>query len=114
MQLIIHCNRWLEDYVPQKSLVWVPFAISESVTTWGPQAGTKLKQFEDKLTEKLVCLAFSHYFVNKQGWLGINEDSGIKIQGNYLNFLYLTVLEMSFVGFVGNDPGTNPSIGSPP
>ena len=91
-------------------LLFLPFAISESVTSWGPRAVIRLKQVEAKLTEELVFSTFSFYFVNKRGWSEINEDSGIKIQLNYLNLFCLQSLEVSFVDFMANNPGTKQSL----
>ena len=74
--------------------------------------GTRLKQVEAKLIEELVFPTFSLYFVNKQGWSGINKDSGNKIQWSYLNLFYPMVLEVSLIDFVADnlvDPGIKPS-----
>ena len=78
--------------------------ISESVTLRGPWAGTTLKQVEAEWTEELVLSKFGLYSVHEWGWSALNKDSGIEIQWNYLNLFYFTVLEVSLVDFVANNP----------
>ena len=56
--------------------------------TIGDQVEAKLKHVDAESVEELVFPTFSLYFVNKRGWSEINEDSGNKIQWNYLNLFY--------------------------
>ena len=65
--------------------------------------GTRLKQVEAELAEELVFSTFSIYFINIRGWPSIYEDSGNKIQWNYLNLFYPTVLKVSLLDFVANN-----------
>ena len=74
-------------------------------TSRGRRAGTRLKQVEAEITEELVFSTFSLYFINKRGWPSINEDSGNKIQWNYLNLFHPTVLKVSLLDFCRKLPG---------
>ena len=46
----------------------------------GTTGGDQVEVGWSQINEELISPTFSLYFVNKQGWSEINEDSGIKIQ----------------------------------